>query len=86
MTMGKKLQPLEPRNLALMADLELEGALRVKYLDSDGAEYVGSGINMPILRTRAPCCARAASGHAAAPPSSVMNSRRFIRAPRWLER
>jgi hypothetical protein len=23
------------------------------------------------------CCARAASGHAAAPPSSVMNSRRF---------
>jgi hypothetical protein len=31
----------------------------------------------------APCCARAASGHAAAtPPSSVMNSRRFIRSPR----
>src|SRR5262249_50103404 len=27
-------------------------------------------------------CARAASGHAAAPPSSVMNSRRFIRSPR----
>jgi hypothetical protein len=24
------------------------------------------------------CCARAASGHAVAPPSSVMNSRRFI--------
>jgi hypothetical protein len=24
------------------------------------------------------CCARAASGHAAAPPSSVMNSRRFM--------
>jgi hypothetical protein len=23
------------------------------------------------------CCARAASGHAAAPPSSVMKSRRF---------
>jgi hypothetical protein len=23
------------------------------------------------------CCARAASGHAAAPPSSVMNSRRL---------
>jgi hypothetical protein len=32
----------------------------------------------PIRRTRSPCCARAASGHAAAaPPSSVMNSRRF---------
>jgi hypothetical protein len=30
-------------------------------------------------RFRAGCCARAASGHAAAPPSSVMNSRRLIR-------
>src|SRR5215831_17148731 len=28
------------------------------------------------------CCARAASGHAAAPPTSVMNSRRLIVAPR----
>jgi uncharacterized protein YchJ len=29
------------------------------------------------------CCARTASGHAAAaPPSSVMNSRRFIPSPR----
>jgi DNA invertase Pin-like site-specific DNA recombinase len=27
-------------------------------------------------------CARAASGHAAAPPRSAMNSRRFIRSPR----
>ena len=27
------------------------------------------------------CCARAASGSAAAPPSMVMNSRRFILAP-----
>jgi hypothetical protein len=28
------------------------------------------------------CCARAASGHvAAAPPSSVMNSRRLMRSP-----
>src|SRR6516225_9004922 len=26
----------------------------------------------------AACCARAASGHAAAPPSSVMNSRRLL--------
>jgi hypothetical protein len=32
----------------------------------------------PMRRTRSGCCARAASGHAtAAPPSSVMNSRRF---------
>src|SRR5262245_58579981 len=28
------------------------------------------------------CCARAESGHAAAPPTSVMNSRRLIVAPR----
>jgi hypothetical protein len=39
-SMAKKLQPLEPRNLALMADLELEGAWRVEYFDSDGAEYI----------------------------------------------
>ena len=32
-----------------------------------------------MRRIRSPCCARAASGHAAAaPPMSVMNSRRFM--------
>ena len=39
---------------------------------------------MPMRRIRSRCCARVASGHAAAPPSSVMNSRRFtssIRSP-----
>jgi hypothetical protein len=37
----------------------------------------------PIRGTLWDCCARAASGHAAAaPPSSVMNSRRFTRSPR----
>jgi hypothetical protein len=35
--------------------------------------------NRGTLRTSA----RAASGHAAAPPRSVMNSRRFIQSPRW---
>jgi len=34
----------------------------------------------PMRQTFPPCCARAASGHAAAPPSSVMNSRRFVTA------
>ena len=35
-----------------------------------------------MRRIRSPCCARAASGHAAAaPPRSVMNSRRRIVAP-----
>jgi hypothetical protein len=31
----------------------------------------------PPRVTRSPCCARAASGHAAAAPSRVMNSHRF---------
>src|SRR5215831_12224815 len=37
----------------------------------------------PSRRTTgiAACCARATSGQAAAPPSSVMNSRRFIGLP-----
>src|SRR5262249_38054283 len=39
-------------------------------------------ISTPMRRTRSLCCARATSGHAAAaPPSSVMKSRRFIRSP-----
>ena len=41
----------------------------------------GQLMSTPMRRIRSPCCARAASGHAAAaPPSSVMNSRRFILA------
>ena len=32
-----------------------------------------------IRRIRSACCARDASGQAAAPPSSVMNSRRRVR-------
>jgi len=49
-------------------------------------------ISIVTLRLRGPasrnpitgkigCCARAASGHVAAPPSSVMNSRRFTALP-----
>ena len=41
----------------------------------------GQPISTPIRRTRSPCCARAATGHAAAPPSSDMNSRRLIHYP-----
>src|SRR5262245_63230549 len=37
-------------------------------------------MSTPTRRTRSPCCARAASGHAAAALARrVMNSRRFIR-------
>jgi len=44
-------------------------------MGSPGLFLAGCGI--------AGCCARAASGHAAAaPPRSVMNARRFIRSPR----
>jgi hypothetical protein len=38
--MAKKLRRLEPRDLALAADLELEGSWRVEYLDSAGAGYI----------------------------------------------
>ena len=38
--MARKLRPLQPRNLALVADLELEGAWRMEYFDSDGAGYI----------------------------------------------
>jgi uncharacterized protein YchJ len=38
-------------------------------------------MSTPMRRTRSLCCARAANGHtAAAPPSSVMKSRRLIQA------
>src|SRR5262249_33783721 len=46
-------------------------------------EIVGSFAKKPIRRRFAPCCARTVSGHATAPPSSVMNWRRLlIRSPR----
>src|SRR5215831_15602143 len=51
--MAKKLRPLEPRDLALVADLELEGAWRVEYFDSDGAGYVA------IFAGRSAVCERA---------------------------
>jgi hypothetical protein len=35
----------------------------------------------PILTIRVDCCARTAPGHATAPPSPAMNSRRLISHP-----
>ena len=35
-----------------------------------------------VITGIAGCCARAASGHVAAPPSNVMNSRRCISSPK----
>ena len=39
---------------------------------------MGKSSMMPMRGIFAACCARAASGHAATPPSSVMNSRRLM--------
>src|ERR1039457_5929504 len=43
--------------------------------------YSGRFISTPTRRIRSGCCACAANGHAAAPPRSVMNSRRCISVP-----
>jgi hypothetical protein len=48
-----------------------------------GASFAPSARRQRLQCARhAPAAARAASGHAAAPPSSVMNSRLLIRSPR----
>jgi hypothetical protein len=49
--MAKKLRPLEPRDLALAADLELEGAWRVEYFDSDG--WLHHYFRWPVAELRA---------------------------------
>ena len=48
----------------------------------DSGSVAESPISTPMRRMRSDCSARATSGRAAtAPPSSVMNSRRFITSP-----
>jgi integrase len=67
---------LSPRLLELLRDWYRNADTRIARLSGD----VGS--RNPTTGT-APCCARAASGHAAAPPTSIMKSRRRItRSPR----
>jgi hypothetical protein len=46
------------------------------------ASFASYGMIAPMRRIRWPCCALAAIGHAAAPPTSAIKSRRFIRSPR----
>src|SRR5262245_42090183 len=48
---------------------------------ADRCEPLGNAFHGISRRSAGHCCARAASGHAA-PPRSVMNSRRFTRSPR----
>jgi hypothetical protein len=57
----------------------LEGNLDAAMLTHAADSGKGRGCSMPVRRTRSGCCAGAPSGHAAAaPPSSVMNSRRLM--------
>jgi hypothetical protein len=73
---GRNSKPsrLSPGSLPLEAAL-LQGAPRLP------CQLIGSPQNCDI--TGVPdCCARAASGHAAAPPITDMNSRLFIAAPK----
>ena len=57
-----------------------------RYLLTLDSINFGSGW-FPILRKRSGCCAGAASGHAtAAPPKSVMNSRRLMSVPKLRRR
>jgi hypothetical protein len=44
--------------------------------------FSSPGLSQPMRRIRSPCCARTASGHAAAPLRSVIVSRRLMRAGR----
>ena len=47
-------------------------------LGTSGVNSQGRSARRTPRRTRLPCCACAASGHAAAPPRAAMNSRRLI--------
>ena len=48
----------------------------------DSGSAAAGFMSTPMRRIRSACCARAVSGHAAAPLSSVMNARLFTRSPR----
>src|SRR5262249_53898016 len=74
----------------LVSHLDNSGFIRDRKGSKKSERWFGeveTGVARPRLRclmraTFAGCCARTASGHAAAPPSSVMNSRRLTRSPR----
>ena len=57
----------------------LVGAHQERFGDGQAKGLGGLNPISTIRRIRSACCARAASGQAAALPSSVMNARRFIR-------
>jgi hypothetical protein len=57
------------------------GQLSVLLLRQGSKQSQAAPVSTPIRRIPLGCCARAASGHAAAPPSSVMKSRRLMGLP-----
>jgi hypothetical protein len=59
---------VQPRSASACVNAEMRGF--------SAGSFSSPYMSTPIRRTRSPCCALAASGHAAAPPSPAMNSRR----------
>ena len=74
MAAGKRLELL--RQLMPKAGTIVRQGLTARACPSGSSEIP---INTPTRRTRSGCCARAASGQAAAQPRRIMKSRRFIR-------
>jgi hypothetical protein len=76
------LTAMEGKRLGLLRELVPNAALILCSLTRGCQASTGDVLRRNPTTGIAACCARAASGHAAAPPSSVMNSRRFTRSPR----
>ena len=78
-----RFRPPELNDNVLAFDVAEFTQARPQRLDPVAEAEAGPKPRNPIRGTFAGCCARAATGHAAAaPPSSAMNSRRFTRSPR----
>ena len=77
---------VDPHVAALGPAQLLQALLECRERPDASGSSAARFMSTPMRRIRSGCCARAASGHAAAPPSSVMNSRRLIAAPEAQER
>ena len=88
--MKSMLSPVQrSSNCALMPDVQpnFRSSSRNARTRSCISLFVGGyGISTPMRRIRSACCARAATGHvAAAPPMTLMKSRRLIACPQGLK-